>query len=150
MNLDSQYSNYSSSLESIPDISLYESDKFGHCIDVESLKQISTEKFLNMNSNHIIVIKNGYKFGDRRLNLEEKMLNKRNIYKDSDKNYYILTDYGCAIQMTDYLNFFKNDNKIFIINYVENKNLINYENKISYDLKIFKTLGLSIQNYLSI
>jgi predicted RNA-binding protein associated with RNAse of E/G family len=79
MNFDSQYTNYSTSLESIPDISYEEHNKFGQCTDVESLKRVYSEKFLYMNSNHIIVIKNGYKFGDRRLNLEEKMLNKRNI-----------------------------------------------------------------------
>jgi hypothetical protein len=127
MEVDSETSNFTQSLESVPFIDYNENEKLGQCTDVRSLKRVFTNEYLEQNDNHILIISNGLKYGDRRTELRDIMKDKSNIYKDSSDILHILSNYGKMIRLSEYMDFFKNEYKVFVINSYETDTYINYE-----------------------
>ena len=103
--LDSQNEIYLSTEDSL----------YGTCIDEKSLKLVNVIDFLNTSNNHIIVINNGFKYGDRRSSFEALLHGILNLYKGEDDNFYVLSKYNKMINIQDYLNYFNTSKYFFKI-----------------------------------
>jgi hypothetical protein len=125
--------------------------KYGNCVDVESLKLVDTLHFLSNSRNHILVIINGDKYGDRRSALENILGRNHSIYKDSNKDYYIYSKYGKLINIKQYFDFFKENKHIFILNTKPNKLIVkcidkDYSN-IDFQYEVFDFKSYSKEEY---